>query len=64
MYLPRPLPQLELDASPIVNASDVFSQGGLAYGGTCTDPTGAPGNQSVDPVFVRTALCPAASGIC
>ena len=42
--------------SPIVNASDVFSQGGLAYGGTCVDQTGVRGNQSVDPVFVRNAV--------
>jgi len=42
--------------SPIVNASDVFSIGGLAYGGTCADQTGVRGNQSVDPVFVRNAV--------
>jgi hypothetical protein len=42
--------------SPIVNASDVFSQGGLAYGGTCADQTGVRGNQSVDPIFVRNAV--------
>jgi hypothetical protein len=38
--------------SPIVNTSDVFSAGGLAYGGTCVDQTGMRGNQSVDPLFV------------
>src|SRR5262245_8346417 len=42
--------------SPLVNTSDVFSPGGLAYGGTCTDQTAARGNQSVDPLFVRNAL--------
>jgi len=42
--------------SPIVNTSDVFSQGGLAYGGTCADQTGVRGNQSIDPVFVRNAI--------
>src|SRR5262245_32945812 len=42
--------------SPIVNSSDVFSQGGLAYGGTCADQTGVRGNQSVDPVFVSNAV--------
>src|SRR5262249_35925195 len=41
---------------PAVNTSDVFSQAGLAYGGTCLDQTGARGNQSVDPLFVRNAV--------
>ncbi|HMF95722.1 MAG TPA: right-handed parallel beta-helix repeat-containing protein [Vicinamibacterales bacterium] len=41
---------------PLVNTSDVFSQAGLAYGGTCLDQTGARGNQSLDPLFVRNAV--------
>jgi PKD domain/Right handed beta helix region len=39
--------------SPAVSTSDVFSAGGLAYGGTCADQTGQRGNISVDPLFVQ-----------
>ena len=39
--------------SPILNANDVFSPAGYAYGGTCADQTGERGNVSVDPRFVR-----------
>src|SRR5262249_18256599 len=42
--------------SPVVNSSDVFSEGGLAYGGTCVDQTGSRSNLSVDPLFVRNAV--------
>ena len=42
--------------SPVVNTSNVFSAGGLAYGGTCADQTGQRGNISVDPLFVQAAL--------
>lgn len=42
--------------APVVNTSDVFSQGGLAYGGTCVDQTGVRGNLSVEPLFVRGAV--------
>jgi len=39
--------------SPVVNTSNVFSAGGVAYGGTCADQTGQHGNISVDPLFVQ-----------
>src|SRR5262245_43086886 len=42
--------------APIVNTSDVLGQNGAAYGGTCVDQTGARGNLSVDPLFVRNAF--------
>jgi hypothetical protein len=37
--------------APVVNASDVYSEGAPAYGGTCADQTGVRGNVSVDPLF-------------
>ncbi len=42
--------------SPVINASDVWSPQGLAYGGTCLDQTGVGGNISADPIFVRNAF--------
>jgi parallel beta helix pectate lyase-like protein/Big-like domain-containing protein len=43
-------------SSPIVNSSDVYSPGGLVYGGTCADQTGLRGNISADPLFVQPAF--------
>ncbi len=37
---------------PTFGFNDVFSDGGPAYLGNCTDPTGGNGNISVDPSFV------------
>jgi hypothetical protein len=39
--------------SPVMNASDVYSPQGLAYGGSCLDQSGLRGNISVDPRFVQ-----------
>jgi parallel beta-helix repeat protein len=39
-------------SAPMIRTSDVFSAGGLAYAGNCTDQTGQDGNISADPVFV------------
>jgi len=36
---------------PILRHNDVYTPGGPAYGGTCTDRTGINGNISADPVF-------------
>src|SRR5262249_32646642 len=38
--------------SPLVNSSDVFSEAGLAYGGTCLDQTGVRGDQAVAPLLL------------
>ena len=37
--------------SPIFRYNDVFSSGGLAYAGACTNQTGSNGNISGDPLF-------------
>jgi hypothetical protein len=37
--------------APVMNTSDVYSSGGVAYGGTCLNQTGVRGNVSVDPLF-------------
>ena len=36
---------------PVIQFNDVFTPGGLAYGGICADQTGINGNLSVDPAF-------------
>jgi hypothetical protein len=38
---------------PVINASNVYSSGGSAYGGGCTDQTGLRGNVSTDPLFLH-----------
>lgn len=51
---------------PIFDFNDVFSAGGVAFGGTCTDKTGIAGNISVDPKFLNPAagnFRPAASSL-
>jgi serine protease len=40
-------------SSPVMNANDVFSGQGPAYGGTCADQTGLNGNISADPQFIN-----------
>jgi hypothetical protein len=41
---------------PVIRFNDVYHrEGGLTYGGICTDQTGVNGNISVDPVFVDAA---------
>jgi len=40
---------------PLIKSNDVFSPGGTAYGGICTDQSGINGNISVDPFFVDAA---------
>ena len=42
--------------SPVVNTSDVWTNQGFAFGGTCLDQTGLRGNISADPLFVRNAF--------
>jgi hypothetical protein len=37
--------------TPIFRFNDVFSNGGLAYGGACANQTGSNGNISADPLF-------------
>ena len=39
--------------SPVLNASNVYSEQAPSYGGSCLDQTGLRGNISEDPVFVR-----------
>jgi len=42
--------------APIIAFNDVFHrQGGLTYGGLCTDQTDVNGNISIDPEFVDAA---------
>ena len=41
--------------SPVLNANDVFTAAGDAYGGACLDRTGQDGNISADPRFVDAA---------
>ncbi len=38
---------------PILRFNNVFSAGGLAYGGTCSNKTGTDGNISADPRFTN-----------
>jgi hypothetical protein len=38
---------------PVFTTNDVFSNSGLAYGGTCGTQTGLNGNISADPLFVN-----------
>jgi len=38
--------------SPVIQFNDVFTPGGPAYGGICTNQTGINGNLSADPAFV------------
>lgn len=49
--------------APVVNASDVYSAGAPAYGGTCADQTGVRGNVSVDPLFSAEYRLPAGSRV-
>jgi hypothetical protein len=39
-------------STPSFKFNDVFSEGGQAYGGICTDQTGNDGNISADPLFI------------
>jgi hypothetical protein len=42
----------DLDQNPpIIRFNNIFSAGGMAYGGTCSDKTGTNGNISADPLF-------------
>jgi Bacterial Ig domain/Right handed beta helix region len=36
---------------PIIRFNNIFSSGGMAYGGHCPDMTGTNGNKSLDPLF-------------
>ncbi len=38
---------------PISRFNNIFSAGGMAYGGSCADMTGTNGNISVDPLFAN-----------
>ena len=38
---------------PIIRFNNIFSAGGTAYGGTCSDKTGMDGNISADPLFTN-----------
>ena len=40
---------------PVFSFNDVFTSGGLNYGGICIDQTGKNGNISSDPLFVNSA---------
>ncbi|HEU0176378.1 MAG TPA: right-handed parallel beta-helix repeat-containing protein [Blastocatellia bacterium] len=39
----------------IIRFNNIFSSGGMAYGGTCSDKTGTDGNISADPLFTDPA---------
>jgi hypothetical protein len=41
------------DVPPTFRYNNVYSPGGMAYGGTCPDKTGVDGNISADPLFVN-----------
>jgi hypothetical protein len=41
---------------PISRFNNIFSAGGMAYGGSCPDMTGTNGNISADPLFVNPIL--------
>ena len=38
---------------PIIRFNNIFSAGGMAYGGSCSDKTGTDGNISLDPLFTN-----------
>jgi hypothetical protein len=38
--------------SPIIRFNNIFSAGGMAYGGICSNKTGMDGNISADPLFI------------
>src|SRR5262249_48709495 len=38
---------------PIIRFNNIFSDGGMAYAGTCPDMTGIDGNISADPLFTN-----------
>jgi hypothetical protein len=38
---------------PIIRFNNIFSDGGMAYGGNCLDMTGSEGNISLDPLFAN-----------
>jgi hypothetical protein len=38
---------------PIIRFNNIFSSGGMAYGGSCADRTGTDGNISADPLFTN-----------
>ena len=40
---------------PIIRFNNIYSAGGTAYGGTCSDKTGMVGNISDDPLFIDPA---------
>jgi hypothetical protein len=40
---------------PIIRFNNIFSTGGMAYGGSCDDRTGTDGNISADPLFANPA---------
>ena len=40
---------------PIIRFNNIFSAGGLAYGGGCSNKTGTDGNISADPLFTDPA---------
>jgi hypothetical protein len=40
---------------PIIRSNNIFSSGGMAYGGSCADMTGTDGNISADPQFTDPA---------
>jgi parallel beta-helix repeat protein len=41
---------------PIIRFNNIFSSGGMAYGGSCSDKTGMDGNISSDPLFTNPTL--------
>jgi Big-like domain-containing protein/parallel beta helix pectate lyase-like protein len=43
---------LSHQSPPIIRFNNIFSAGGMAYGGTCSDKTGTDGNISADPLFI------------
>jgi hypothetical protein len=40
---------------PIIRFNNIFSSGGMAYGGNCSNKTGTEGNISADPLFANPA---------
>ena len=41
------------DNTPIIRFNNIFSSGGMAYGGSCSNKTGTDGNISADPLFIN-----------
>jgi hypothetical protein len=41
---------------PIIRFNNIYSVGGVAYGGNCSDMTGTNGNISADPLFTNPTL--------